>query len=334
MKTLLRIDASARREGSNSRQLADCFERHWQAQYPTSQIVRREIGDGSVPHLAAETILAFQSRGTIDDAGLTLSDTLIGELQAANHIVISTALYNFAIPSPLKAYFDHTARHGHTIAAENGQYRGLLTGRSATVITVRGGLAEQTGGVDPQAEYLRGILGFMGVGPVEIVSLEGTILPEAERDRRLEAAEEEIAALFEAGEANWQGAFTLAEKAAIGRLRRGQAKAILQGDTDAYAALCTEDVQLMIPGQDMISGCEAVREAERRLFERAAFTGFRKTPNRIERSGDLVVETGRQEVTMQNGSGEGVFAVRQKYTHVYRRTDTGWRFAVLMSNPC
>lgn len=122
MKTLLRIDASARAAGSYSRALADYVQERWQQTYPAGQIIVRDLAGAPVPHLDQATIAAFQA-ATPDvppspNAALALSTTLIDELRAADLVLLSTPLYNFNVPSPLKAYFDHVVRTGQTIDAE------------------------------------------------------------------------------------------------------------------------------------------------------------------------------------------------------------------------
>src|SRR5690606_21926297 len=112
------------------------------------------------------------------------------------------------------------------------------------------------------------------------------------------------------------------------------ANAIMAADSEAYAALCADDIQLMVPGHDIVSGKEAFIEAELKLFQKARFEKFTKMPVKVERQGDFAVETGRQDVVMKTkgAAQEGVFAAKQKYLHIYRLTSDGWRYAVLMSN--
>jgi len=85
----------------------------------------------------------------------------------------------------------------------------------------------------------------------------------------------------------------------------------------------------------MVSGRAQFLSTEKKLFETASFSTFVKYPEKIERSGDRVIEIGRQNVTMEKNDEEGgVFSARQKYMHVFRLTPQGWRYAVLMSNHC
>lgn len=126
----------------------------------------------------------------------------------------------------------------------------------------------------------------------------------------------------------WHGSFTEQDRTEIEHLRSGQLRAIQASDADAYARLCAEDVCSMLPGHDLVVGREAFHAFQKRVLGTIDFTGMRKIPLRVERSGDLVVEVGRQQLPAQSGT----FARSQKYTHVMRKTADGWRFVVLMSN--
>jgi ketosteroid isomerase-like protein len=129
-------------------------------------------------------------------------------------------------------------------------------------------------------------------------------------------------------DALWIGDFTENDRAEINHLRAAQAACVANGEVEAYAQLCTDDVASMITGHDLVAGRENFIAFQNRLFSGAKFPGMRKHPFRIERSGDIAVEIGRQEIA----SGSAGFAAKQKYSHVMRKTTAGWRFCVLMSN--
>jgi FMN-dependent NADH-azoreductase len=337
MQTLLRIDASARSDGSHTRALADHFQARWQESCPESEVIRRSLADDPVPHLTDALIQAFQAPDHSRGADSCLSDALIEELCRADHVLISSPLYNLNVPSPLKAWFDHVVRSGVTFAAEPDGYRGLLAGKRATVIAGRGGLTSGTGMDDFQSPYLKAILAFIGIEAVDIVTLEGTAMPDPIRQKALACATQQVDRLFDRDEAgpHWIGEFSDVDLRQINALRGGQADAIVKGDARAYSELCADDVQLLIPGRAAVVGRTAFLEAEEQLFRHATFASFRKKPLSVERSGNLAVEVGLQEVAMADeGNKGGVYASRQKYTHVFRLCESGWRFAVLMSNPC
>lgn len=334
MKTLLRIDSSIRLSDSCTRELTGYSEEAWLRKNPDGNVIRCCLMKNPVPHLTQEVFNTFQLS---DESSITnsLSDTLIDEIKCADHLLIGSPLYNLGLPSSLKAYFDHIVRSGITFEAVNGGYRGLLGEKRATIITARAGYSSPESHDDFQKDYLEQILAFIGIKHVETVSVEGVGDTDSNLSQILAYAKEKIDLIFElSDEPSWMGGFTNKDKREITQLRAAQAEAIIAGDATAYALLCTEDIQLLIPAKDLVYGRDAFLQIERALFKNAKFDTFRKMPVCVQRSGDLAVEVGRQEVTMksQDHSG-GVFSSHQKYTHIFRLTDNGWRISLLMSNP-
>jgi len=334
MKTLLRIDASIRLTGSITRSLPASIDTARIRRNPDGTAISHRLVSFTATHLTQTAFESFKDSGEPDEA--VLSARLVDELRQADHLLIGSPLYNLGLPSSIKAYFDHVVRSGVTFVEEGDCYKGLLKGKAATLITARAGYSSADYADDFQTDYLKQILAFIGISAVETVALEGVAEEPAARDKAVLEAKREIDSLCGADESpDWLGGFSQGDKQAISRLRRQQAEAIIDGDAMAYAELCTDDIQLLIPERDLIAGKQAFIEAERALFSSASFVSFRKHPLRVERSGALAIEVGYQEVQMQSeGHSGGVFSARQKYTHVFRRTDQGWRFSLLMSNPC
>ena len=328
MTTLLRVDASLRLEESSTRALTDHFERRWLEANPKGRVVRRCLARDPLPHLTQTELEAFDPGF---ESPATLSEVLVDELQRADHLLIGCPLYNLMLPSTLKAYFDHVVRAGATFEMVGGEPRGLLRGKRATLVISQGAPA----GDDLLLPYLRQILAFIGITAVEVVALAGTALDPASKHAAIEQARQRVDRGFETPEAaTTTPSPNPADRLAIERLREGQSEAIRRGDARAYADLCSEDVRLLIPGHDVVAGRDALQEAEEALFRSTRFTGFRKFPLSLDFGGDIAIEVGRQEVEAERaGERNGVFAASQKYTHVFRRTPDGWRFAVLMSNP-
>lgn len=331
--TLLRIDASPRGEGSHSRRLADQLEGLWRAANPLGRVVMRDLRVEPPPHLDADTIAGLRA-GAGAPCGAPRSDALIAELAGATDLLISSPLHNLGMPSSLKAWIDHVVRVGHTIELGPEGYRGRLAGRRAYVVTACGGLPGEDD--DFLLPHLRAVLRLLGWAEVEVVRLVGTALAEPERTRHARLAEAALARLFaDASASCWQGRIDAADHAMLADLRRGQAAAILARDAEAYAALCTDDVCLLLPGLDLVQGRAALLERERELLRDSSIVRFDKTPERVIVEGDTAIEVGRQYVELAGaGAATGVFARTQKYTHVLRRGPSGWRFAVLMSNAC
>ncbi|WP_372659577.1 FMN-dependent NADH-azoreductase [Hydrogenophaga sp.] len=168
---LLRIDSSARRTGSHSRELGNVFEHLWGQRFPDSAVASRDLVDSAVSHIHDETITAMfsppEQHSPEMRAALSISDTLISEVQEADALLLTVPMYNFGIPSALKAWIDHVSRIGHTFAYDGTNFTGLLTGKTAYVVVAYGADGYGTGGdfaaanfVEPYLAFLLKFLGF------------------------------------------------------------------------------------------------------------------------------------------------------------------------------
>lgn len=155
------------------------------------RIVVRDLARDPLPHLSAERFAAFGTplaARTAEQAALAAtSDALIAELAAADVVVIALPMYNFGVPSTLKAYFDHVARAGVTFHYTANGPEGLLTGKQAYVVATRGGRYSGTP-QDLQSAYVRQFLAFLGITDVEFVYAEGLALGAESRAEALAAA--------------------------------------------------------------------------------------------------------------------------------------------------
>lgn len=198
MKTLLQINASLFSGLGQSSQLADRFVAHWRSENAGAHVVVRDLAKDPVPHLTAERFQAFLAKADERTAAqaehAAYSDTLIAELKAADVIVIGLPMYNFGVPSTLKAYIDHVARAGHTFRYTEKGPVGLLTGKKAVVVATRGGKYAGTP-LDTQTNYVRDFLRFLGIDDVEFVYAEGLALGEAAKDSALADAHVTLRAL-------------------------------------------------------------------------------------------------------------------------------------------
>jgi len=199
MTTLLQINASLNSHGGQSSRLAKQFVAAFQKSHPEAKIVVRDVAAGEpVPHLDAERFGAFiakpEERTGAQRAVVAYSDALIDELEQADVIVLGLPMYNFGVPSQLKAYFDHIARAGVTFKyTENGPV-GQLTGKKVYVFAARGGLYAGTP-MDTQTSYVRDFLRFLGITDVEFVYAEGLAISPQSKEAGLAKAAAEIARL-------------------------------------------------------------------------------------------------------------------------------------------
>lgn len=196
--TLLQINTSLFSNAGQSSRLAERFVAGLRATDPDLDVVVRDLAREPVPHLTAERFEAFLAkpgaRSADQEAVVAASDALIRELQAADVIVIGLPMYNFGVPSQLKAYFDHVARAGVTFRyTENGPV-GLLTGKKVYVFAARGGLYAGTPR-DSETAYVRQFLAFVGLTDVEFVYAEGLALSDASKQAALAKAANAIARL-------------------------------------------------------------------------------------------------------------------------------------------
>lgn len=198
MSRLLRIDASSRTAGSYSRALADAFEEAWRERFPQTELIRRDVVTEPIGHISSDTIAGFYMpatdlTGTLREA-VALSDRLIAELSSADTLLISTPIYNFSIPSALKAYIDQIVRIGHTFAHDGKTFEGLVKGKRAFVICAYGALGYRDekllAAYNFLEPYLRELLGFLGIGDTTFFAVEGTT--DAQAPARLEHARAEI----------------------------------------------------------------------------------------------------------------------------------------------
>lgn len=195
MTTLLKINTSLFSGQGQSSQLADRFVAAWRARNPDSTVVERDVASDSIPHLDAARFGAFitpaEKRDAAQQAVVAYSDALIDELRAADVIVLGLPMYNFGVPSQLKAYFDHIARAGVTFRYTATGPEGLIKGKKVYVFAARGGLYQGTP-LDTQTNYVRDFLRFIGIDDVEFVYAEGLNIDAARKQAAIEQAQDAI----------------------------------------------------------------------------------------------------------------------------------------------
>ena len=182
MATLLRIDVSPRGNHSVSRKLGEQFAAEWQKTHGNGSVINRDLAKTDLPFVDLPWIMGAYSdpSGHTEEqkAALKIGDELIAEMEQADHYLITTPMYNFAVPAALKAWIDHVVRVGKTFnTTGDGGYVGLLKGKKATVaIASMGVYTEESGAKAYNAEqpYLRQILGFMGVTDVTFIEAGST----------------------------------------------------------------------------------------------------------------------------------------------------------------
>jgi FMN-dependent NADH-azoreductase len=177
MSNILIVDSAATGESSVSRRLTRAAAEAIAARAPEAHVVLRDVGSNPIPHLTAETVPAIRAGIVENEAAreaLALSDALIAELKAADVVVIGAPMYNFGMPSTLKAWFDHVLRARITFQYSEAGPEGLLKGKKAIVIEARAGLYSEgpAAALDSQEPHIRTLLGFMGIDDITFVRAE------------------------------------------------------------------------------------------------------------------------------------------------------------------
>lgn len=182
---VLHIDSSPLGDHSVSRKLTSKILAELKAHHPDAQINTRDLVASPLPHLSGITVGAFftppDQRNDVLNEALKLSDELIDELFAADVIVIGAPMWNFGIPSSLKAWIDHIARAGRTFTyGASGPESLLAPGKKVIIASARGGIYSSgpMQVMDHQETYLKAILGFIGLHDVSIVRAEGVAMGE------------------------------------------------------------------------------------------------------------------------------------------------------------
>jgi len=184
MASILHINSSVRQNGSLSRQLGGEYVAKWQAANPGGTVVTRDLASSPVPHLTEQMMGAYftpaEQRNADQAHTIKTSDALVDELLAADTIVIGAPMYNFSVPSGLKAWIDHVARVGRTFKYGANGPEGLVHGKKVIVFVASGGVYSEgpAAAYDHVTTYLRSVLGFLGMTDVTFVVAEGVAMGE------------------------------------------------------------------------------------------------------------------------------------------------------------
>lgn len=183
MKKILMIEASPRGKDSASRIVADTLAARLTRLYPSAKLLRRDLAADQPPHLDGITLRAISTKDPAEAESLKVtarqSDQLTDELLESDLLVMATPMWNFGIPSTLKAWIDLVVRPGRTFQYSGGGVLGLAKDKKAILIVASGGVFTEGPWrpwdfVEP---YLRQILGFIGIVDVQTVRVEGMNIP-------------------------------------------------------------------------------------------------------------------------------------------------------------
>lgn len=183
MKQILMIEVSPRGHDSASRSVASTLAARLSDLYPSAKLIRRDLAIEHLPHLDETTLRAISTQDAAEEEkgneAARQSDQLTGELLESDLLVIATPMWNFGIPSALKAWIDLVVRPGRTFQYAETGVLGLAKGKKAILVLASGGVFTEGPWrpwdfVEP---YLRQILGFIGIEDVQTVRVEGMNIP-------------------------------------------------------------------------------------------------------------------------------------------------------------
>lgn len=195
---LLHIDASILGEQSASRQLTAVIAKRLTQARAGVETVYYDLSAEPIGHLSTAEFLAFQGVESQDDAAkreVARNAQLLSDLLAADVIVVGAPMYNFSLPSQLKAWLDRVAVAGKTFRYTENGAEGLVGDKRVIIASTRGGIYSNgapAAFLDHQESYLRGFFGFLGIADVTFVRAEGLALSPDRRAAAIEAAVAEV----------------------------------------------------------------------------------------------------------------------------------------------
>ncbi len=197
---LLHVDSSPLGDASVSRILTSSLVSAWRKAVPGLEVVVRDLAATAPDHLTAELmqVVKFRNLEGLNERQrreLDLTDALVDEFVAADVVVIGAPMYNFSVPTQLKAWIDRIAQPGKTFKYTEKGSVGLAGGKKVIIASARGGIystSEQLNALDHQEAYLRAVLGFFGITDISVVRAEGVAMGPEPKAKALAAAQAEI----------------------------------------------------------------------------------------------------------------------------------------------
>jgi FMN-dependent NADH-azoreductase len=189
---LLHIDSSILGDNSASRQLSAGVVKAWQAAEPGVEVTYRDVAAEGINHFSGATLGALgtpaEQRSATQQQEADLSAKTLAEFLAADAVVIAAPMYNFTIPTQLKAWIDRIAVAGQTFRYTEAGPEGLCGNKKVIIVSTSGGLhAGQATGVAHE-DYLKVLLGFLGITDIEFVRAHGLAYGDEVRTKSLSDA--------------------------------------------------------------------------------------------------------------------------------------------------
>ncbi|MFC6296708.1 FMN-dependent NADH-azoreductase [Pseudomonas sp. CCM 7893] len=193
---LLHIDSSILGDNSASRQLSAGVVKAWQAAEPGVEVTYRDLASEGINHFSGTTLgalgTAAELRNAVQKHEADLSAQTLAEFLEADAVVLAAPMYNFTIPTQLKAWIDRIAVAGQTFRYTEAGPEGLCGNKKVIVVSTSGGLhAGQATGVAHE-DYLKVLLGFLGITDIEFVRAHGLAYGDEFRSKAMSDANVQI----------------------------------------------------------------------------------------------------------------------------------------------
>ncbi len=192
---ILHIESSIFAEQGVSSQLTRTLVEKLKHSSTGSVVKTRNFAEEPVPHFDADVLQALMTdaseRSDAQQSKVDYADQQISDIQWADTLVIGMPMYNFSVPSMLKAWFDYVARAGVTFRYTDQGPVGLLQGKKAFVVATRGGIYKDTQ-ADSQTPFVETFLKFIGIDDIEFIYAEGLNMGDSSKQQAIEQAENQI----------------------------------------------------------------------------------------------------------------------------------------------
>lgn len=199
---LLHIDSSILGDASASRQLSAAVTNAWKNSEANVEVTYRDLASDTLSHLSAASFVAGGTPAELRDVAqaheVALAEATLEEFLAADAIVIGAPMYNFTVPTQLKAWIDRIAVAGKTFAYDENGPKGLAGGKKVVIVSTAGGIHAGQASGKAHEDYLILVLNFLGITDIDVVRAEGLAYGDEPKANALRGAHAQIDGLFAA----------------------------------------------------------------------------------------------------------------------------------------
>jgi FMN-dependent NADH-azoreductase len=197
MSKILVVNASPMGDNSVTRKMTAKVVENYKAKHGDVEVIEHDTVSLNLPHLDGEILGAFftpaDDHDDVQKAHAKRSEDLVKVVQEADAIVFGVPMYNFGIPSSLKAYVDHICRAGLTFKYTETGPVGLIEDKPVYVVSARGGdYSGANASMDYALPYIKQVMGFLGISSVSLFQVNGVAMGDEVAQKAMAVAEEEI----------------------------------------------------------------------------------------------------------------------------------------------